>query len=424
VSIKQSIIRQNLVAAVLVGCLAALYCADAQAQHADDRRTVAERFASELRADGVPVGAMRLYPRLGLGLTWSDNVFANNAFKESDRGSKLLAEARLETTTSLYSAEIGGRADIARFNEFSSNDFENLRFWITGDKDLKSSNVAFDVDIANLTEPRTSVDAAGSALELTKYRRNNLEAAYTYSPGRWIARLDGTYRTLDFDDTETLIGTVDNGDRNRSVKDFGLRFGYEMSELYGLFFEPRFTDVDYDQRVDNEGYERSSTGYEIRLGSNLKYSGVITGELFVGYYDREFDDLAFGKVQGPSFGGAIDWSISRLTTFKLGASRTTDATTIAGASTTINTRFSLGIDHELRRNFLLHLNLETANEDFDGIPREDDIIRAEFGAEYRMSHRLWLQATYEYVDRAPSPPGTGGRNFEINELMLNVILQL
>lgn len=419
-----SIFRHELVATAVIACLVVLHSADVQAQGADDRRTVTERFRSVQRADGMPVGAMRLYPRLGLGVAWSDNVFANNDFEESDWASKLLAEARLESITSLYSAELGGRAEIARFDEFSSNDFDNIRFWISGDKDLRSSNVALDADIANLAEPRTSVDAAGNATELTTYRRFNLEAAYTYSPGRWVARLDGTYRDLDFEDTETLTGPIDNEDRNRSVKDIGLRVGYEMSELYGLFFEPRYTKTDYELPVDNDGFQRSNSGYEIRLGSNLKYSGVITGELFVGYYDREFDDPAFGKVQGPSFGGEIDWSITRLTTVKLGASRFTDATTLAGASTTINTRFSLGVDHELRRNLLLQFSIETATEDFDGIAREDDITRAEIGAEYRMNRRLWLQASYRYSDRTPSPAGAGGRNFEINEVMLDIVFQL
>ena len=424
VSLTDSIFRNSFVATVLISCLLGLHCPVAQAQDADDRRTVTERFRSVLPAGGVPVGAMRLYPQLGLGFSWSDNVFANNAFQESDRASTLLAEARLESITSLYSAEVGGRAEVSRFDEFSSNDFENIRFWIKGDKDLPSSNVALDIDVADLSEPRTSVDAAGTALELTTYSRVDFDAAYTYTPGRWIARLDGTYRKFDFNDTETLIGTIDNGDRDRSVNDFGMRLGYEMSELYGLFLEPRYTQVDYDQRIDNSGFERSNKGYEIRLGTNLKYSGVITGELFVGYYNREFDDPAFGTVNGPSFGGEVDWGITRLTTLKLGASRTTDATTIAGASTTINTRFSLGMDHELRRNLLLQLAVETANEDFDGISREDDITRARIGAEYRVSHKLRLKAAYRYSDRTPSPPGTGARNFEINEVTLDVIVQL
>jgi hypothetical protein len=377
-----------------------------------------------LPAEGIPVGAMRLYPQFGLGYAWSDNVFADNAFEESDWASKFLADARLESMTSLYSAEVGGRAEVARFDEFSSNDFENIRFWITGDKDLPNSNVALDIDVADLAEPRTSVDAAGNATELTTYGRVDFEAAYTYSPGRWVARLDGTYRELDFNDTETLTGTIDNGDRNRSVKDVGMRIGYEMSELYGIFFEPRYTQVDYDQRFDNRGFERSSTGYELRLGTNLKYFGVLTGELFVGYYSRDFDDAAFGTVKGPSFGGEVDWSISRLTTLTLGASRTTDATTLAGASTTINTRFTLGVDHELRRNLLLQLDIEIANEDFDGIAREDDITGASIGAEYRVNHKLRLKAGYRYSDRDPSPPGAGGRNFEINEVMLDVVFQL
>lgn len=418
------IFKQHFISAVLLACLVWAQCADAQAQQPDDRRTVTERFRSIHRAEGVPVGAMRLYPRLGLGLAWSDNVFANNTLESSDWASKLLTEVRLESISSYYSAEIGGRAEIARFDQFSSNDSEDIRFWISGDKDFRSSNLALDADLADLAEPRTSVDAAGAAVELTRYQRIDLEGAYTYSPGRWIARLDSTYRNFDYEDTETLTGTVDNGDRNRKILDFGIRFGYEMSELYGLFLEPRFTNVDYEQRVDNNGFERSSDGYEIRLGTSLNYSGVITGELFVGYLDRAFDDIAFGNVQGPSFGGEINWEVTRLTTVSLGASRTTDATTLAGASTTLNTRFIFGVDHEFRRNLVLQLDLEAANEEFEGILREDDILRLGLKAEYRVNPRLWLQAGYRYRERRPTPPGARGRDFDINEVMFDVIYQL
>ena len=423
-SLTRRIFKQHFLSAVLLGCLVWVQCIDAHAQQPDDRRTVAERFASVHRADGVPVGAMRLYPRLGLGLTSSDNVFASETLELRDWAAKLLTEARLESITSRYSAEIGGRAEFVRFDEFSSNDFENVRFWFAGDKDFRKSNFALDADFADLAEPRTSVDAAGNAVELTQYRRNNLAGAYTYSPGRWTARLDGTYRNLDFENTQTLTGTIDNSDRNRKISDFGIRFGYEMSELYGLFLESRSTKVSYEQRVDNNGFERSSEGYEIRLGTNLTYSGVITGELFVGYLDREFDDIAFGNVRGPSFGGEIDWSITRLTTVSLGASRTTDATTIAGASTSLNTRYMLGIDHEIRRNLVLQLDLEAANEEFEGITREDDILRLGLRAEYRVNPKLWVRAGYRYRERLRSPSDIRGRNFFINEVMLDVIYQL
>ncbi len=130
-SFTNSIYRNSLFATVLVSCVLGLHCPDAQAQRADDRRTVTERFRTVLPANGVPVGAMRLYPQLGFGFSWSDNVFANNAFEESDWASNLLAEARLESNTSLYSVEVGGRAEVSRFDQFNSNDVENIRFWIT-----------------------------------------------------------------------------------------------------------------------------------------------------------------------------------------------------------------------------------------------------------------------------------------------------
>ena len=73
---------------------------------------------------------------------------------------------------------------------------------------------------------------------------------------------------------------------------------------------------------------------------------------------------------------------------------------------------------------VLQLDLEAANEEFEGILREDDILRLGLKAEYRVNPRLWLQAGYRYRERRPTPPGARGRDFDINEVMFDVIYQL
>lgn len=409
----------------LGACLIILHANNATAQQPERIYTVEGRFASVLQPDGIPVGAMRLYPRLGVGALFSDNVFANDNFAESDWAVLTLVEAVLQSDTSRYSAEVGARANLARFSDFDVNDYDNGQIWFAGDKDLtRTSNVSIDLDYARLTEPRTSVNIPAGSLELTPYGRSTIAGLYNYYPTRWGLRLDGRYRTLDFDDVLTLTGVVDNDDRDRKVLDVGTRIGYDVADAYGLFLEARINNAEYDQRVDNQGFQRSYDGYEFRLGTELRLSGLVMGEFFLGYLSRDFDDPTFAEAKGPSYGAEIDWVITEITTLRIGGSRTTDPTVVAGASTILNSQILLGVDHELRRNLVLQLGIQIANEDFQGIEREDDNVIIKFGAEYRLNRNFWLVAAYRHWDRDSGPPGFGGREFTMNEVTFELTYQI
>lgn len=408
----------------LGACLIVLNAGSVRAQQPDRIYTVADRFASVLRPDGIPVGAMRLYPRIGIGALYSDNVFATDNLAESDWALMTLAEAVLRSETSRYAAELGVRANSVRFSDFEGNDYDDGQIWLAADKDLTStSDVNFDIDFAQLTEPRTSVNVPADSLALAQYKRSTIAALYIYQPSRWKLRLDGRYRSLDFDDVTTPAGIVNNDDRNRQSLDFGARIGYDLADAYGMFLEVRSSNVDYDQRVDDDGFERSFDGNEIRLGTELRLSDLVMGELFIGYLSRNFHEARFAKAEGSSFGAEIDWVITDLTTLSIGGSRTTEPTTIVGASTITDSRYLLGVDHELRRNLILRFEVEVANENFEGLVRRDDIVEVKFGAEYRMNRNLWLEFGYRHRDRDSQPAGPGGRDFKIDEITFEVTYQ-
>ena len=406
-------------------CLITLHANNVTAQEQDRIYTVGERFARVLQPVGLPVGAMRLYPRVGVGGLYTDNVFANDDFEKNDWALLSQAEAVLQSETSRYSAEIGGRGEFARFDDFDENDYDNGKLWFTGQLGITSRNdVQFDVSYAGLTEPRTSANIEDDSTELTEYDVTTVSGVYNYQPSRWKLRLDARYRDLDFDDVSTLRGKVDNSDRDREMVDFGARIGFDIERNYGVFLEGRIDDVDYDQRFDNDGVERSYDGYEVRLGSELELTGLITGEFFVGYLSRDFDDPDFDTSDGLSYGSALNYVITDLWTLKIGGSRTTEPTTVDGASTILASEVSLDLDYELRRNLVLQTGIKYINDDFESTSREDDDIIFTFGAEYRMNRNFWLKAGFRHWNRDSSPSAAGGREFTINEVTLALTYQI
>ncbi len=405
---------------LLTGLLA---CGAAGAQQLERRDTVAQRPRPGLDADGMPLGVWRLYPALGLELRYNDNVFADDRLEKSDTATLIRPELRLENRSKRFRTQLGANADIARYADFDSEDYDDFRAWLLGGLQLGDGELQGELRFNQLHEERTSPDDLRGT-ELTEFARSSARLAYSYRPGRLLLRIDGALHALDFDATPVPGGSISNDDRDRDLREFGLRAGLAVSPDFVVYTEGRIDEIDYDLERDRDGFQRSSDGWELRLGSLLDFTGRTSGEFYVGYLSRNYDDPRFSDTDGPSFGGAVSWNMSGLTTVTLSGSRSIDSTTVIGASGITRTRLALGIDHELRRELILSLAIEGANEDFEGLDRNDDLTRVELGGRYLANRYLQLSFGYRFREREVSPASAGGRAYAINEVFLRVVGQL
>lgn len=393
------------------------------AQTLERRDTVAERGRPEFDPVGIRVGGMTLLPSVGVELRYDDNIFADDEVKQDDTAIIMVPALVLNSRSARHRAQFGADADLARYSDYDSEDYDDARLWALGAMALGRGEIEGEARLSKLHEARTSPDDIRGT-GLTEFQQNRFGIAYTYSPGRLLARADLVYQTLDFDPTPTAGGSVNNDDRDRSLADLGLRLGYAVSPDYAVYVEARADEIDYDQRADRDGFRRSSEGAEARLGTLLDFTGTTKGEFYVGYLSRDYDDARYSNGEGMTFGGRVDWNITGLTTITAAASRTIDSTTVVGASGITKTELALGVDHELLRNLILSLGLALGTDDFDGLDRSDDLSRFEFGGRYLMNRNLELRFGYLFQDRDTSPESSGGRIYEINELFLRVVGQI
>jgi len=395
----------------------------AMAQKLERENTVADRARPGLDADGIPLGGFRLFPEVGLGVFHKDNIFATKELEQSDWATVLQPELTLVSESSRHRAAIGARGDIARYNDFDNEDYDDFDIYAKGGFDIGNGRLEAELRHSDQHEDRTSVDDA-RGVEPTRFTVDEIDGAYTWKPGRWITRVDGGYREFEFDDTATLTTPINNSDRDRSVGEIGFRLGREMSPAYALYGEVRGKQIEYDQQFDNDGFERSSDGFRAVAGALLDFSGQTFGEVFVGYMNQEYDDPRFGEQDGPTFGGKITWNITRLTTLIFSGDRRIDSTTIVGAAGIDTTEFGFQADHELLRSLVLSLDITLANEDFNGIDRDDDLTRIMVGGKYFMNRYLNLEFGYIYRDRDTSPKNSGGRDFEVSQILVLLTGQL
>jgi hypothetical protein len=388
--------------------------------------TVADRARPELDPIGVPVGGFRLFPQLGLTVGHNDNIFASGIFQVSDVIYVASPELRLRSDWGNHALNLGATADIVSFVDFENEDHNNYRVWLDGRLDInRSSFLRTEAEHLVDHEGRDSADDA-RGLERTRFVVDSIAVSYRLRPGvrKLNALFEGEYANVDFDDVLGLQGPINNDDRDRTRLRGTVRVGYDALPNNSLFFQASVRSTEYDFQFDDAGFERSSNGYEVAVGTALDYSGVTFGEVFVGYLSLTYDDPRYAKIDGFSFGAEVAWNLSGLTTVTIGGSRTVEPTTLVDAAGILATRYRIGVDHEVLRNLILSLSWSTTNDDFRGIDRVDDIDNMEFRARFLMNRRVEIVLGFDRRDRDTSPDPLDGFSFSRDIYSLTVQVHL
>ena len=180
------------------------------------------------------------------------------------------------------------------------------------------------------------------------------------------ARTGGRYQANDFDDVATNSGSINNDDPDRDEYVLDTRLGYEIQSEYEAFIQLIWTLVDYESTLDDNGLNRDSEGYEIRVGTRIDLTGLLFGDVFVGQVNRDYDDATLETVSKVVGGIDLTWNITPLTTIQGGFSRLISETTLATASGSILTKSHVSVDHELLRNLILSAGSSLSTADFEG----------------------------------------------------------
>jgi len=403
----------------VAAALLALQTAPAPAQDTRAGETVLERARPELDPQGSPLGAFRLYPRIGVGFLADSNIFATDDFEVDDLIFLVEPELILKSNWSRNELELGFDWTAGRYIDVDSENYDDWRIWADGTVDIGRGELTGYLRHSDLHEPRTSPDNR-QGIEPTTYTTDELRIGFGQPFGQFTGRFEVSQRNLSYDDTRAIVGTIDNADRDRDRSDLTLRVGHKTAPTLNPFAQLSLTEVDYDQRIDRNGFERSSDGFDLVFGTDIDLSGQTFGEAYLGYVSRDYDDPRFAKVDGAIFGAEITWNITGLTTMSLSADRRINGTTIVGAAGILATEFGFEVNHELLRNLIVSLDLGVSNEDFEGIDRDDDLFRGGIEALYLMNRYMRVRIGYLYRTRDTSPANSGGFEYRINRFFIGV----
>lgn len=388
---------------------------------------------------GIHAGGFTVFPKMGINNEYDSNIFRR--------------DSRLGTTDSY----------VAHFNPGVA---------IKSDWSRHALNFAFDSDLA---EYASSPDQAnyqdiftnvGGRLDVL--RDSYMDAAFAYnsvhedrgSPDQIFGKGPTFYDTKDMQwfythrfnrasltggvdairfDYENLLTSTNNlllmNTRNHWEYMPSIRLGYEIQPGYEAFVKFIYKDVDYDTLVRFGGFgtpfQRDSTGYNALGGMAFDLTDLITGDISVGYLQREFNDPSLKNISGINGFVGLKWRPTALTTVLANFSRDIYETTQFGVSGILVSAISINVEHELLRNVILKAGGSSSQNEYQGFDpttpilqnrqdRRDDIFGGNLGVKYLINRSLYTDLSYRYQSRDVNHQLS---NYEISEIRLNLVGQ-
>lgn len=414
-------IQYTTIAAVSFAALAVPSLADAQSSESRTS-TVADRPRPELDPLGIRQGSFLLYPSIDLTSEYNDNVFATNTNEIDDVIFTVSPGLRVTSDWSNHLLQFQGSGDLVRYMDNEKEDHDDFSLRANGRLDIqRDTNASSALSYQKLAEDRGSVDDVNGS-EPTEYTVAMAEAGLFHRWNRVSVNGDFSFTQRDFDDVPTSTGTkINNDDRDRDEFRYSVRGGYEIVPEYEAYAEFIYNTVNYHDAVDDNGLDRDNDGYEIRAGARVDLTALMFGDVYVGYFSRDYDDPSLKTLDGVGAGLDLTWNATSLTTVKAGINRGISETTLSSASGNLTTALNASVDHELLRNLILSGRLGVSRDEYEGTSREDDYLRAGVGGKYMLNRNFYLTLQYDYITRDSS---NAGSDYDRNVVFLRLKAQM
>lgn len=390
------------------------------AQQPQRGESVFERERPGYSAQGVRAGAFRILPRVEVGEAYNDNIFATDNNEEGDFITLVRPEVRVESDWNRH--EIGFRTGAEKSFYWENNDENYLDYFtlLDGRLDVMRETFVFGgLGWRHRHEDRGSPDDAGGE-EPTEYDVYSANLGAFRGLGRISTRIEGAVDRIDFHDVDAPGGNINEDDRDRTQYRLVGQVGYEYLPDTDAFVRVTGRLRDYDT-VDEDGFDRSSQGFAAVVGTDLDFTGVVTGEVFAGFQHTTYDDDdEFDDFSGPAAGANVLWNVTDLTSIRGFLEGSIEETTQDDASAYLAVRTGASVEHELMRNVLLGAALTVGRDDYEGIDREDDLFTGAASARYLINRNFYAGAEYTHRTRTSDTDD----EFSENVIMLLVGAQL
>ena len=358
-------------------------------------------------ADDTPKQSMSSEVTAGIVVTeeYNDNIFATRVDQRSDSITVVSPSLNLQLEGPATRFNFGGIAAFGTYAHYTDEDYKDYDLYGNG-RYFAAPGLVFSGggSFSRDREDRSSPDDLGGETPTIVYTTSGYSAALAKF-GSTSVNLGGTFDRYDFRDVTapgTLLGRINNDDRDRDILTAGTRVGYKLNERNEVFATAKYDQRRYMEPIDDGGFSRDSDG--ARLAGGLRNRGetldteIYGGWIYQTYVDHQFDDVSTLDVGGrfawkPLAGLSIEGDLER---------RLQEATFEAaplGSWGVLQTFASLGVYAWARPDLRLNAGLSYYYNVYDGTDRRDQFTEYALGVRKYVAPHLYLGAGYTFIGR-------------------------
>lgn len=387
---------------------------------------VMDRPRPAYNAKGVPLGGFRLFPTLDLQSNYDDNVFRQPT-GVSDWFFTISPAMHLQSEWGRHFLELYANLDDFQYINNTSQNLTNWKIGSDGRWDIsRVATVTGNVNYGEASEAWESPNSStGFQAAPNRFFLTHTDLSAAYQPDRLGLVISGSFDRQNWQNTPIIGGGVlPNSDRNENEFETSAKAFYDFSPGYSTFVTVLYNERSFDQQFDRGGLDRSSHGYHVDGGVDMQLTHLVTGELFLGYFQQFYAQnvpTPLSNVSGLDYGAQIDWFATPVLTVHLTGSRKLADVILVGASGADNKSVSVSADYEFRPNIIVQTNVSYMNSRMIGTSRTDDYPTAGIGVKYLVNRYMSLNVRYNYSNRSSNSVGS---DFTDNALNVSISLHI
>jgi hypothetical protein len=345
---------------------------------------------------GIYAGGFTLKPELSLGLEYNDNIYATDNDEVSDWITTMSPRLRLTSNWSRHALNLDAGAKGGLYADENNENYIDAHVLVDGRVDFRrESFLSARAGFQRLHEERGDPDSNTNWDEPATYYKTNADLAYYQGLGKFSLTLGTGITSYDFNRVDLVGGGSRSLDyRDRDIYNVNARIAYDMHPEVKPFITSQYEWRRYDEVDPGVGVERDSEGYRIGVGTGFDLGGIVSGEVYAGYMNQDYDHLK--DVDGPWYGMDLLWTVTQLTSLQASVQRSVKETTTQDAAGIEATDVNLRIDHELLRNLLVGAFFDYTYNSYEGIDRTDRYVAAGPRVTYLWNRYLSAEVYYRY----------------------------
>ena len=350
-------------------------------------------------------------------LAHDDNIYrVTDDLAKSDSYLSVAPELKLIGGFGKQRFELSYTGDYSKFADASDADYtdHDIRAKINFDHSLRFTS-KFEAGYQKEHEDPGAIDRIQlNITEYNKFNQNFFTAGVTYGSESAVGRFALDYRRTDKDYTNNNLDFLDFVSDQVSA-----RFTYRIAPKTRLYLESIFTN--YEHEVVNN-FELDNTYKRYRAGLTWDFTNKLTGDINVGYQDRDYKLETLRDIDGLAYNGEIFWEINTYTKLGFVGRRESIDSSLEQSGGFLRTTYGASFSHKLTELLTINADAGYSKDElvFNSV-REDDRYAYQVSLDYELLRYLTVGAFYTYEERDSS---TELAEYKANIIGLNVSVSL